>query len=97
MNGSVVDQDLVAITVVVDSDGRIESDKQPFKRHSLLFTPRAMAPDDGVLLATDADLKKDVVSGTDDIDGGVVDIRGRVRRQVQFRGLEDDDVLSLEF
>ena len=100
MNGFVVDQDLVAITVVVDSDSRIESDEQPFKRHSLLFTPRAIGrpavQDDGVLLATDADLKKDVVGGTDNIDGGVIDIRGRVGSQVQFRGLEDDNVLSLE-
>jgi len=42
-------------------------------------------------------VEKDVVDCTDDIDGGVIDTRASAGSQVKFRGLEDDDVLSLEF
>ena len=102
MNGVVVDQDLEAIAVVVDSDSRVESiDEQPFKFYSLLFTPRAICglaiQDDGVLRAADGDREKDVSVGTVDIDVGVVATRTSVGTQVQLRGLEDDNVLSLEF
>ena len=102
MNGVVVDQELEAIAVVVDSDSRVEFiDEPPIECHSLLRTPRAIGgpavQDDGVLRATDADMKKDVVGGADDIDGGVIDTWTRAGSQVQFRGLEDDDILSFEF
>jgi len=102
MNGVVVDQDLEAIAVVVDSDSRVEStDEPPFECYSLLSTPSAIGShavqDDGVLRATDADVQKDVVGGIDDIDGGVIDTRTSAGSQVQFRGLEDDDVLGLKF
>jgi len=80
MDGVVVDQDLEAITVVVHSDSCVESiDEPPFKCYSLLSTPRAVGSpavqDDGVLRATDADVEKDVVVGTDDIDVGVIETR----------------------
>ena len=102
MNGVVVDQDLEAIAVVVDSDSRVVSiDEQPFEWYCLLSTPRAIGrlavQDDGVVRATDGDREKDVSVGTVDIDVGVVVTRTSVGPQVQFRGLEDDDVLSLEF
>ena len=102
INGFVVDQDLVAITVVVDSDSCVGCiNEQPFKWYSLLLTPNAVGrpavQDDGVLLATDADVEKDVAEGIEDIDGGVVDTWASAGSQVQFCGLEDDDVLSLEW
>ena len=78
MNGVVVDQDLVAITVVVDSDSRVESiDESPLKCHSLLLTPSTAGSlavqGDGVLLATDADVEKVVAGVIEDIDGGIND------------------------
>ena len=77
MNGVVVDQDLEAIAVVVDSDSSVESiDEPPFECYSLLSTPRAICglaiQDDGVLRATDADGEKDVSVGTDDLGVGAI-------------------------
>ena len=102
MNGVVVDQDLEAIAVVIDSDGRVESiEEQPFKCYSLITTPRAIGTlavkDDRVVRATDADVEKVVVAGTHDIDGGVIKIPTSAGSQVQFRGPEDDNVPSPEF
>jgi len=99
-NGVIVDQDLEAVAVVVDSDRVVRSDKRSLQRHPLLTTPATTGGHgverNCVLESAKAYSEQNVIGCTQQIDAGIVNGTANQRRQVQRGGLEDRNAIRFE-
>jgi hypothetical protein len=102
VDGVVVEEDLVAITMVIDSDGGAGSPETALKRNTLLGAPVAGrgpgVEDDCVLGPADGDVEH-LVAANIEVDERVIELTGTGGRggQVQRGGLKDHDAVGFEF
>jgi hypothetical protein len=76
-----VEEDLVVVTVIVDSDSVVIAPKSVPKRDPLLFEPANLVmstEDDLVLGTTKVDVQHDIAVISKEVEGGVVDCRAQV-------------------